>query len=275
MIRSKHFTTTFVAATSLAATFPAGAAAHHIVGHSTLSAVQQDVQAAAEEAERQVSSVRSAIENTGANTRRHLQETVDTQVQAVERSVNRTRSSAQAQVEQAQDRVRSTQRSVSRRVAPVVAYGQSRAGRAIAEGEERAERTSAGGRRRAERARARAEQRAQRERSSAEQRAQRTWAYAEDEYAMAKRRAQVLVYRVTHEVDALVASGSVGVSTSGGEYSAGWTRSGGCWTVRLSTPLNPPNGRIKRGTGKSIEPVEGQRTTAQTSSGDVTASTGC
>lgn len=257
MIHSKRITTTVIAASSLAAALPGESSAHHIVGHSTVSAVQQDIRTAAVEAERQVSSVRAAIENTGAATRRHLIETVETQVRSAERIVSRTRSSAKAQVESARE-------AAEQRVAPVVSRVRTRAAQTRAQGEERAERTVAAGR-----------SRAQRTQSAAERRVERTRAHAEDQYAMAKRRARILAYRITREVDALVASGSVSVSTSGGDYSAGWTRSGACWTGRLSTPLNPPNSRVKRRTGATAEPVKGQRTSADTSNGDVTASTGC
>ena len=246
MIRSKHITTTVFAASSLAAAMSAPAVAHHIPGHAALAAVEQDIKAASDEAKRQVSSAQKAIENTGSHTRQLVVETAETEVRSAARRVSRVRWSAEKQVEE-------VRKSAETRVKPVVAYGQGRV-----------QHTSAAG-----------QQRASQVRGAAERRAERAKRSAEGLSASAQRRVAALAYRISREVEAIVENGSMRVSTSGGEYSFGWTRSGGCWTGRLSTPLTPPNSRLKRRTGASVEPVKGQRTGAETSQGDVSASTGC
>lgn len=266
MIRTKHLTTA-VAATSVLVAFPAGASAHHLVGH-TVSAVQQDVKAAAQQAEQQVSSARSAIDNTGSHTRRHVAETVADQSQRAHESVRRTVASAGATVETARERV-------TARTAPVVAYGQDRAERARGAAVDGADRVRAYGERQVGRTAAAAQERTEQVRSAADREVDRSRAIVRRQYALVARRAEALRYRITRETDAVLAAGSVTLRVTGDEYSAGWTRSGGCWTLGVQTPLAPLSSRTKRRFGASAEPVEGGRISVGAAHGDATASAGC
>lgn len=250
---------TTIAATALLAGLlsAAPASATHIVGH-TANAVKQDVKDLGERAAGHAQDARETAEQAGAQTRREVQAIADERVRSTARTVRDTRTTAAReaaqQAEKLKQRSQNSQRAAQRRVTPAQNSARQVAGRAASAGRSGISRTGA----------------------AAQQTVDRGGSIAARVLGEIEARMWMLVGPAHGKLAAILEGGSVVASLTGsGTYSAGWTRTGGCWSMRVGTPLNLPGSRQRRRTGTTVEPMRGHRSTVDASGGGASASTGC
>lgn len=232
------------------------ASATHIAGH-TVQALEQDIQALSQAAQNQAESAREVAETAGSNTRRHVQRAASDRVGSTSRTARQLRSGAESRAAAARSRVQShaedAMADAGRRVGAARSSARQRASTAVSSA--RSSLTSA--------------------RSDARRRAADTKAKAGRLLALVQRAVAPLAAELGASLRGVLQSGSVSVASGGSEYSAGWTYSNGCWNGRMNTPLNPPGSETRRRIGTSVQATPRRGAEAQTSRGDVAASTGC
>lgn len=256
MFSINRIATVTVTATLAGAALATPASAMHIVSETT-GAVEQDVEAASQGAQNQVESARGTAEQAGSSTRRHARRTADERIHATSRTARETRSTVES-------RAAGVRRSVQRHAED-----------AAAEAERRATTTRSWAQRQADAAVWSARSSASAARSEAERHVEENRATAAQLIGEVQQRIELLSRELSRALLAILDEGSVTVNAGGENYSAGWTHSGGCWNGRMTTPLNPPTSRFRRHTGATVQPTKGGRTSAETSRGNASASSGC